>query len=860
MTTKTLVAVLALLTILGMAVPVSSQGGVQPVEPLIPWASAEMGEMIDETPTLWFVELASPPAVEGTDVGVLNDEKAAFRAQAATAGVAFIERYAFDTLWNGLSIEIEPWQFAALARLPGVQALYPLLPLSVPNPLPGGEPDLFSTIQRTGADIAQSELGYTGEGVQVALIDTGIDYDHPDLGGCFGEGCRVASGYDLVGDRFDGSNTPLPDLDPDDCLGHGTYLAGIIGADGRVTGVAPGVTFGAYRVFGCEGYTTADIVIAAMERALADGMDVLHMGFSSGGQWPGYPTAQASDRLVSQGIVVVAPVGSNDGASGLYAAGAPGLGEEVIGVASYDPAGALYPVFELAVGRARVDTGYQLMTYSAPPPPTGTEEIVWIGRACNGDALEGDPRGKVALAARGACSFAEKAQNAQDAGATAIVIHNNAPGIFHGSLEAPLDQPFIAVSISQEQGMEIRGLAPPGYITWTSRLGSLPSPTAGLISPASAYGLSPDLALKPDIGAVGGNTYSTYPQDQGRYATLDGVSASSAQVAGGVALLLEAKPDTSPQGVRDILQNSADPQFWSLAPGYGFLDNVHRQGAGLLDIDEAILAQTRIEPGKLSLGEGEAGFHYVRLAVENLGAEDVTYDLSFENALSTGGVNEPTYYLSDAGVQFSSASVTVPAGREVTVKATIYPPTGPTYGQYGGYIVFTPQDGGPVYRVPFAGFVGDYQDIPVLEPGWRQRPDGIWTNYGFPWLAARSEGRYEKLAGPRDWNFTLQDGDVPYFLVHLGHQPRRFRVEIRDANRGRATDLAYEATYLPRNSAATGFYAFPWDGLTLSGDQLREVPDGRYYAVIEVLKALGDEDNPDHWETWTSPAFVIDRP
>jgi len=95
------------------------------------------------------------------------------------------------------------------------------------------------------------------ENVQVALIDTGVDYEHSDLGACFGEGCRVTSGYDLVGDRFDGSNTPLPDQDPDDCLGHGTHLAGIIGADGRVTGVAPGVTFGAYRVFGCEGYATA---------------------------------------------------------------------------------------------------------------------------------------------------------------------------------------------------------------------------------------------------------------------------------------------------------------------------------------------------------------------------------------------------------------------------------------------------------------------------------------------------------------------------------------------------------------------------------------------------------------------------
>ncbi len=112
----------------------------------------------------------------------------------------------------------------------------------------------------TGADIAQSELGYTGAGVKVAVMDTGVDYQHPDLGGCFGPGCRVAFGWDFVGDTFnaDPSSTaynpvPAPDNDPDDCNGHGTHVAGIIGANGTVTGVAPDVTFGAYRVFGWVG-------------------------------------------------------------------------------------------------------------------------------------------------------------------------------------------------------------------------------------------------------------------------------------------------------------------------------------------------------------------------------------------------------------------------------------------------------------------------------------------------------------------------------------------------------------------------------------------------------------------------------
>ena len=112
----------------------------------------------------------------------------------------------------------------------------------------------------TGADIAQSRLGYTGRGIHVAVIDSGIDYDHPDLGGCFGRGCRVTSGYDLVGDDYDEEESdpnwqpvPHPDADPDDCAGHGTHVAGIIGANGGIRGVAPDVTFSSYRVFGCAG-------------------------------------------------------------------------------------------------------------------------------------------------------------------------------------------------------------------------------------------------------------------------------------------------------------------------------------------------------------------------------------------------------------------------------------------------------------------------------------------------------------------------------------------------------------------------------------------------------------------------------
>src|SRR5437016_1189827 len=217
----------------------------------------------DERATAWFVELSSAPTIDGTSASTTKAEKQAFRAAAKQAGIKYSERFAFDTLFNGISVSVPRNQVGALSRIDGVKSVWPVHTYPIPSLTPIADPDLITAITMTGADIAQSELGLTGAGVKVAIMDTGIDYNHPDLGGCFGPGCRVAFGTDLVGDLYDaGQANPIvaPDNDPKDCAGHGTHVAGIVGAHaasaGGVTGVAPGVTFGAYRVFGCSGSTS----------------------------------------------------------------------------------------------------------------------------------------------------------------------------------------------------------------------------------------------------------------------------------------------------------------------------------------------------------------------------------------------------------------------------------------------------------------------------------------------------------------------------------------------------------------------------------------------------------------------------
>lgn len=860
---------------------INAQSQNSPLEPLSPAPSAETGEMVDETPHLWFVELNSKPTAAGGKIADARRDKTTFRGAARDAGIQYQERMAFDTLWNGLSVRASASEAGKLAQLSGVRAIYPVAVISIPEAIdPGSSANMATALAMTGADFAQNDLGLTGQGVRVAVMDTGIDYDHPDLGGCFGSGCRVEMGWDFVGDAFNADPSsaaynpvPAPDPDPDDCNGHGTHVAGIVGANGDVVGVAPGVTFGAYRVFGCGGSTTADIMIAAMERALADGMDVLNMSIGSAFQWPQYPTAVAASNLVDQGMVVVASIG-NSGASGVYSAGAPGLGENVIGVASFDNSHVSLAAFTISPDDTLI--GYGTAAAAPLPPTSGSYPMARTGTTTTPDdgcnPIADDLTGHVVLIRRGACPFHTKALNAQNAGAAGVVLYNNVAGRFSPTVagDPPITIPVVAVSDAEGALIDGRLASGPVTMTWTSELLLSTNPTGGLISSFSSYGLSPDLALKPDIGAPGGLIRSTYPLENGAYATISGTSMSSPHVAGAVALLLEARPDTPAHAVRGILQNSADPKNWWGNPGLGFLDNVHRQGAGMVDIPGAVLSTASITPSKLSLGESEAGPSTHTLWIENHGDTEVVYNLAHVPALSTSGSTfSPSFFTGFASVAFSDSSVTVPAGGTASVDVTVTANPGlQDLSQYGGYIVLSGDDGS-TYRVPYAGFKGDYQGIVTMTAG----------GFGFPLLGQATScirvvdgacigGSYGVL--PVGGTFDMTDiFNQPSILIHLDHQAQYMEMRILHAANGRPVHPVFHKTnvseFLPRNSTSTSFFAFAWDGTRMHSngkkwDKTKVVPNGDYVIEVRVLKALGDAGNPDHWETWTSPVITIERP
>lgn len=569
--------------------------------------------------------------------------------------------------------------------------------------------------------------------------------------------------------------------------------------------------------------------------------------------------AQASTRLVNQGVVVVASAG-NDAAVGLYGSAAPSVGAKVISVASFQNTHTNQRAFAVSPDGQLV--GYNAASGgSVPPPDSGVFDLARTGTTSStGDACTPLPAeslaGQIGLIRRGTCSFHIKSINAQNAGAPGVVLYNNAAGGLSPSLSptTPEDPvvgiPIVGVTAATGELIDARIQAGPTTLTWTNQNVSNPSGSGGQIASSSSWGISPDLTLKPDIGAPGGSILSTYPIESGSYRVLSGTSMSSPHVAGAVALLLEARPRTSPQVVRSILQNSADPR---INPTLDELYPVHRQGAGMLQIDAAISAAVKIEPGKLSLGESEAGPATRTLTTENNGPASVTYALSHTGALATGPNTFSVTQLPEfAEVTFSTPAVTVPAGGTATVGVTIAPPPGlADRGLYGGYIAFTPEGGGHTLRVPFAGFKGDYQSIVALT-----LPTEIRRRTG-----TNSDGTGIYSPSPVGDVFTLEDAfSVPYVYVHFEHQVRRLRLEMFDAVTGKPWHRARDLEYVPHNTRANTFTVYWWDGQTTGGYKIYTVPNGQYVIRLSALKALGDSDNPAHWETWTSPPVTIQRP
>jgi len=276
-----------------------------------------------------------------------------------------------DTVLNAVRVRVRVRDLGRLAAVPGVRHVQVSRLIQLDN-APG---EKFTGVDRTWA-----ETGRTGKGQVIAVVDTGIDYTHADFGGSGDPAdyrgndgttveagtfptAKVTGGYDFVGDAFDPTRdetaTPRPDADPLDCDGHGTHVAGTAagaGVQGGATytgtygkgtldadfdvapGVAPQATLKAYKVFGCSGYTSDDVVIAAIERAVKDEVDVVNLSLGSAYGTADDFDAQAITAATRAGVLVVAAAGNSGGKA--YLTGSPATTTAALAVAAVNPGNA----------------------------------------------------------------------------------------------------------------------------------------------------------------------------------------------------------------------------------------------------------------------------------------------------------------------------------------------------------------------------------------------------------------------------------------------------------------------------------------------------------------------------------------
>ncbi|KAI0376492.1 subtilisin-like protein [Hypomontagnella monticulosa] len=639
-----------------------------------------------------------------------------------------------------------PRPFGASAVTPGDEAFSlhnDLKRDDVSLPHITGNSDVNSALKLTSVDEVH-KLNITGKGVKVAIVDSGIDYRHPALGGGFGPGFKVAGGYDLVGDNYSGTNAPVPDSDPlTVCLegGHGSHVAGIIAArdpDGvgfGVIGVAPDAELHMYRVFGCVGSVTDEILMQALQMAAEDGVDVISMSLGYASIWE---TASPYDTLLTgirnKGVGLVIAAG-NDGERGLYFTSEPALGPSVIAVGSvsntkfatvYNATDSTGETIEYArIFPVHDETPFNVFT--TPNEETSCDATTWT----NITQQFADKEHVIALiSAASQCAWKVDRLSAQT-GIKHILWAADDDEDFR--LEAPGDQVgFDVARLRNAAAEKIRaGIVAQGSnytLTFNGKsVHDAQQPTNGTVNFFSTFGPTMEMSMKPQLAAPGGNILNTWPMTNNTgYALISGTSMATPHAAGVYALIKQAHPDLTPEQIANRMQATSNPlvQFQT----DGVLTSTSQQGSGLINALKAITYETAVSPTELNLRDSASPASQ-KITIENKSQSPRTYKLGHRGAASIDALpqlysenlnniwrwaanNNPVY----ASASFSSDSIEVPASSTATFEVTVTPSTEHDPAKlpvYGGYITITSDDEELV--VPYAGVPYARSSIEVLD-------------------------------------------------------------------------------------------------------------------------------------------------
>ncbi|KAH7317069.1 peptidase S8/S53 domain-containing protein [Stachybotrys elegans] len=887
-------------------------------------------------PKAYIVELEKGTSLEGRS----EDGHARFRKRAEEANVEYQVRHEFrdSSLFYGLSIDVtEETSRETLEALPEVRKIWPVVEYSHPTPvgfenldiggpvagqygyntsvIRGENYQMDFNLKMAGVHHLHSH-GFKGQGVKVAIIDSGVDYRHPALGGGFGPGKKVAFGRNYIDDGQGGPEDPIATCSSG---GHGTHVAGIVGGEDPkdigfgLIGVAPEATLGMYRVFSCGGSASSDVIFQAIIDAYYDGADIISMSLGADSGWErADPFGELITAVKQLGVAVIIAAG-NRGRQGPMLTGSPGIAADAVAVASVD--GARYPTtYKVKSNRGGEEWRYSSVwpmegEFYVYAPPNEEDSYVCTRQAMDdGVAFVRDNGWNISetffmVRQSNRCGLDFSLINGQYLGFKAVIVwrdqefqnpydnnyQSSAPPLWTLSLDH-VDGPKLYKAVTSDMADFRLQFSDRRFL-------SVDSPSAGFTSNYSSMGNSWEFnVFKPLLAAPGHLILSTWPLEGGGYSIISGTSMATPFVSGCYAVLKSAFPNLTPDELTNLFVTTAKPaKYWGDSD---VLHTVAHQGAGTINVWDAYNSGTKFDSSVINAGQS---------------AEPVSRNITFTNTLgrsktfaishSAAGLMQRTPYgeLDPIGwyvfglpskpiyaeVEFETpTTVTLGPGESTVVSFTITPPAGvdpDTIPIYSGFINFV--SGRDAYNVPYMGMPYVINEAPVLE-----RDPILADGVVLPKMISHLNiDGYAVLTDDDLVYYNYTDGwfpnDVFPGMAYFARQPTdAYRLDLVAAN------TTYEPTYWGFNRSNVfetytpdltivdtfggvdsmsvvfqDFFLPPvyhmlgWYGSLNDADgwDIGFVPTGDYRWLLRVLPIEKPYNDPESWESWLGPVMRI---
>ncbi|KAM0279692.1 hypothetical protein ACHAQH_004494 [Verticillium albo-atrum] len=695
--------------------------------------------------------------------------------------------------------------------------------------------------------------GFDGSDIVVAVVDSGIDYTHPDLGGGFGDKFKVEAGWDFVGDAYkvESPDVLYPDADPKNCMGHGTHVAGIIASSNKdLPGVAPNARLRAYKVFGCEDGTTEDIIAEAIICTYEEGADIISASLGSTRGFAENMVAGVVGRITEKGAFVSAAAG-NSGIMGPYYTSSLGNGNGGLAVGSigHHQQTAYKVVAKSSSGESREiyyvsDDATQWErdgTYKAYIPSVERDFDT-----CWDDVPEpqgGIPRDDI-LVLPPVAFFSDTPTHSYLVGKVQWVFYNY-PNISYEQPERAVyrdDQPVGFAAINYEDGICLEEQEE-GSLTVEFEFEYNPANAIGIedaaaaIDEFSSWGATLDGRMKPEISAPG-ESPSFRENRRPLRANIAGVAALFYKSVGGRSRLCS---NAAAAAHRRVVASGRAVNYWN---GTDVLGSVAQQGAGLVNALKVVAFDTTVSLANINLNDTAnfVGTHTV--TIKNRGNESVTYELSHQHGTTA------------RSREFGDACFEVTFTEADDIDAGVL-------ALYGVYLHIVGSNGEAI-KVTYMGIKGSLYEAEVWETlrgvpvffGQGGYGDIIEEDRKFP-FPSLPDVYFNVLWASREFSFDIVtpdfDPETDWVYPPVSGKDNSIRITtFYDA--WTSQYFPFPQTYFPRTS---GIF---WLSLGANYTHGGAVESGEYRILARALRTYGDYEKSADWRFRLSPTFVVGEP